>query len=359
MHQRLLAALCAGAMSIAIVVVPASTGTAAAPSAAVAADTDGLFGTADPTYDGVYRQSYALMGLKAAGTDVPASAIAWLVRQQCPDGAFVAYRPDPAQPCPETDPVAYSGPDTNSTALAALALMQYGQKSAARRAIAWLASIQLAGGGWGYVKGSPPDSVSTALVLEALEEAPGNAKARARAIAWVSRQIAPCDAPEDERYGIHYQPGLMPDAISSSQGLLGLANAFPVRARSQHRGAPKVSCGDNGRPANAKFSAARWIASKVSASDGSLPDPFAPGSADWNSTALGVVGLVASGTSGRATDLAIAALKKHAEDYVSNGTADKPAALGTLMLAAVATGNNPSDFGGIDLPVRLLSTLQS
>jgi len=45
-------------------------------------------------------------------------------------------------------------------------------------------------------------------------------------------------------------------------------------------------------------------------------------------------------------------------DYVFDGTADRPAALGTLLLATLSTGANPEDFGGIDLPERLLATLQ-
>ena len=99
-------------------------------------------------------------------------------------------------------------------------------------------------------------------------------------------------------------------------------------------------------------------AAQITASGGSLPDAFAPDAADWNSTALGVIGLVATRTSGRATGLAITALQANAPSYISDGTADRPAALGTLLLAAVGTGTDPRDFGGIDLPRRLLATLQ-
>ena len=52
------------------------------------------------------------------------------------------------------------------------------------------------------------------------------------------------------------------------------------------------------------------------------------------------------------------ALQEIAAEYISYGTEDRPAALGALILATIATGADPEDFGGIDLPRRLLLTLQ-
>lgn len=330
------------------------------PASAQAADADdrGLFGSQDPTYDGVYRQSYALMGLAAAGLTAPPEAVQWLLDQQCADGAFIAYRADLGTPCPEPDPAAYTGPDTNSTSLAILALIEHGRVAAARRAAAWLLRIQLPGGGWGYVEGSPADSVSTALALEALDSVPGTARAQRAATRWLTRQIAPCTDPIGERYGVRYQPGTLPDGISTTQALLGLGDAFPVTKRPQRQAAPRVTCDAKGKPADATAAVTRWISSTLTANAGSIPDPFTPGAADWNSTALGVVGLVATGTSGRATQTAMQALADNAETYVNDGTADRPAALGTLLLATIATGADPEDFGGIDLPARLLATMQ-
>ena len=153
-----------------------------------AASEVGLFGSQDPTYDGVYRQSYALLGLAATGTRAPRVTIEWLLSQQCSDGSFVAYRADTTEPCPAADPVAYTGPDTNSTSLAALALLEHGEARAARRAIDWLTRIQLPGGGWGYVEGSSADSTSTALSLEAIASVRGNAPQQRAATRWLVRR---------------------------------------------------------------------------------------------------------------------------------------------------------------------------
>lgn len=333
-------------------------GISSMPAQAAETDNRGLFGSQDPTYDGVYRQSYALMGLAAAEITAPPQAVQWLLDQQCADGAFIAYRADLDAPCPAPDPAAYTGPDTNSTSLAILALIEHGRLADARRAVDWLVRIQLPGGGWGYVEGSPADSVSTALALEALESVPGTASAQRAATRWLARQIAPCSAAAGERYGVRYQPGALPDGVSSTQALLGLGDAFPVSDHAQRQAAPRVTCDAKGKPTDPTAAVTRWISSTLTANDGAMPDPFTPGAADWNSTALGVVGLAATGTAGRATQIAMEALADNAETYVSDGTADRPAALGTLLLATVSTGADPEDFGGIDLPARLLATMQ-
>ena len=59
----------------------------------------GLFGAQDPTFDGVYRQSLALLALVAAGRTPPASAVDWLLAQQCADGGFEAFRTSLSAPC--------------------------------------------------------------------------------------------------------------------------------------------------------------------------------------------------------------------------------------------------------------------
>ena len=81
-------------------------------SPASAAGISGLYGTQDPTYDGVFRQSLAIIALRSHGQAVPAAAQTWLLRQQCPDGAFEAYRADTSLACKESDPESYSGKDT-------------------------------------------------------------------------------------------------------------------------------------------------------------------------------------------------------------------------------------------------------
>ena len=129
----------------------------------------GLFGVQDPTYDGAYRQGLALAALAAAGvrgTNELASAISWLKRQQCSNGGWEAYRTSTTSACPPSDPTTYTGPDTNSTALAVQGLAA--QRTRARHnPVTFFLHLQSADGGWGYY-GGPADPDSTALVIQAL-----------------------------------------------------------------------------------------------------------------------------------------------------------------------------------------------
>ncbi len=52
----------------------------------------GLYGTTDPTYDGVWRQSLAFLAQKIEYVTPSTSAMDWLVGQQCDSGAFTSYR---------------------------------------------------------------------------------------------------------------------------------------------------------------------------------------------------------------------------------------------------------------------------
>jgi len=129
----------------------------------------GLFGVQPPTYDGAYRQGLALVALAAAGVSgsTVAPAVAWLESQECSSGGWKAFRSDPARNCPPVDPATYSGPDTNSTALAVEGLAAQGVATS-DRTITWLANEQTAEGGWPYQKGDAFDANSTAVVIQAL-----------------------------------------------------------------------------------------------------------------------------------------------------------------------------------------------
>ena len=87
----------------------------------------GLFGSADPTFDGAFRQGVALAALRAAGVGWEKAflPIVWLVRQQCANGLWTSYRPDVKVPCPAADPNTFVGPDTNSTGMAVQGLAAY------------------------------------------------------------------------------------------------------------------------------------------------------------------------------------------------------------------------------------------
>src|SRR5436305_447826 len=110
----------------------------------------GLFGAQDPSFDGVYRQSLSLLAMVAAGRTPPAPAVDWLVRQQCGDGGFEAYRSSLATACAAPSSTSFSGEDTNSTGIAAQALHALGKGTEAGRAVDWLGTKQSANGGWTY-----------------------------------------------------------------------------------------------------------------------------------------------------------------------------------------------------------------
>lgn len=326
----------------------------------VSATDRGLFGASDPTFDGVTRQSLAILGLHSAGVAVPPSALTWLLDQQCPDGSFAAFRSDPAAPCPPSDPASFTGPDTNSTSLAALALDALGEQAAADAAVGWLVDLQSPGGGWVWIPIGTPDAISTGLSLAAITAigADGRSRISRSATNFLRRTEAGCEQDPSARFGMPFQQGLAPDTFSSSQSLLGLSGAFPVRQRTQRKAVPRPTCNSSDQVAEPAEGVARWLARSLNANDGALPNTYDPTSIDWNSTALTILGLVALRSAGIATDKAVAALQDNIEDYIGSDSGDRPAALGTSILVATATGTDPSDFGGADLTARLLASLQ-
>ena len=70
---------------------------------------------------------------------MPASAVMWLAGQQCPNGGFQVYLAKTSAPCDDPSPATYSGPDSNSTALAAMALLSVCRTKQAtpRRRLPW------------------------------------------------------------------------------------------------------------------------------------------------------------------------------------------------------------------------------
>lgn len=352
-----------GALAVALLSPPATAAprpSDAAPGAIAPASDNGLFGDSDPTFDGVFRQSLAILGLQATGARVPAAAVAWLVDQQCPDGSFLAYRVDTFAACPKPDPEAFTGPDTNSTALAALALDAAGVDEASADATQWLLATQTRGGGWPYLPGGSPDTSSTGLVLSAIDaiRPRGHKRSVRLATNFLRRAQSPCGADSDARFGMPYQAGLNPDTFSSSQSLLGLSGAFWVREANQRRAVAKVRCRADGRVVDPAAGVARWISRLLNTQDGALPNTFDPSATDWNSTALAILGLVATRSSGSATDRAVDALSANIEEYIGSDSGDRPAALGVSLLVTKATGSDPRDFGGADLTARLLATRQ-
>lgn len=197
----------------------------------------GLFGTQDATYDGAFRQGISLAALSLV-TPTPASidpgagsiddlpAVAWLRGQQCVDGSWMPHRTDLAVAC-APDFVNFTGPDTNSTALAALGLTAV-STSATTSPITYFATVRHADGGWGYDDSafSSTDPDSTGLAMAALR-ALGTPPDAAAFTALTSFQLG-ASAPPADQGAFHYPPfvsgdPLVPNLLSTNDAILGLS----------------------------------------------------------------------------------------------------------------------------------------
>ncbi|MFJ4808083.1 prenyltransferase/squalene oxidase repeat-containing protein [Streptomyces longwoodensis] len=349
----------AAALAAAAVIGAATPALAASPSPTPSvAIPDGLYGTADPTYDGVWRQSLALLAQDTAGV-VPADrAVAWLTGQQCANGAYAAFRPDPAKPCDAKLMV-----DTNSTAAAVQALTALGGHAARTgKAVAWLKSVQNADGGWGYNPGGASDANSTAVVTGALvaagelpEQVVKGGKSPYDSLLTFA---LPCTG--DGAGAFAYQPDkqgkLTANADATAAAVLGALgqplNASPKKADNAKKGADATAsgCAAPTTPEQAARNGARYLSTAL-AKDHHLVSalPGAENQPDYGNTADAVVALAAAGH----TDEATAALRWLEANAPQWAAQSGPAAYAQLVLAAHATGTDPRAFGSTDL-VRLL-----
>src|SRR4051794_22207991 len=187
---------------------------------------NGLYGTQDPTFDGAFRQGLALMALHGAGLSDPAGS-QWLADKQCADFLWTAFRADTSVPCPPVDTSTFTGPDTNSTALAMLGLQAQGRTAEARDGATAVESVRNAAGGWGFLAQSdqPTDANSTGLVVSALRAVFGQQDARGAA-ELMALQVD-CSGDPADQGGVAFQPGagvvLTPDVLATAQATLGLS----------------------------------------------------------------------------------------------------------------------------------------
>ncbi|ABK52719.1 LPXTG-motif cell wall anchor domain protein [Acidothermus cellulolyticus 11B] len=329
-----------------------------APATAASSDT-GLFGSADPTYDGVYRQGLAVLGLIAAGQHPDAAAIDWLLGQQCADGAFTAYRPDPTVPCQT------SKEDSNATALAAMALIAAGKTAAGTAAAHALANFQLADGGF-YASaafGTPAsDANSTGLALSTFAAAgidpTSITKNGKNGIDFLRSIQVPCTAGSGAG-AFDYQPEtpLAANDYATVQAVLGLlGKALPVPAATPAAAVP--ACVPSTDAATAAADAIGYLANRLTATHGAIPSAFGSGT-DWTTTANALLDLIAAGQGAAAVQEGLAALQTNARSYITSNGTTSPGAVGTLLLVAAATGTNPRNFGGVDLVAALLATERS
>lgn len=327
-----------------------------APARAAESTPRGLFGTQDPTYDGVDRQATAILGLVAVEAKVPPIAISWLLSQQCEDGSFSAYRADTSVPCAPPDLVNYTGPNTNSTALAAMALGAVATsdspstrvaRQAARKAVTWLIAQQQADGGWEWLAGLGSDSTSTAMTLSALAAPKSTSHRRGAAFLRTTMQ-------KGMNCGVVFTAeSPIVDPLSTSWTFVAAQGSLPF---SRYRGPRDLTpCSETQTSVRA---AGSWLASALAEGNGQIPSAFDPGQTDWNATALATLAMTQRYGSTREMRLGLSALKANVSAYVEAEGADRAAPLGTLLMVAHASGANPTDFGGANLPQRLLATLQ-
>ena len=212
----------------------------------------GLFGSQSPTYDGAYRQGLSLLALAAVGrTD--AVAVRWLKNQQCADGGWLGYRKDTSVPCPTPDPATFSGPDTNSTALALQGLLAAGSRPA-DDALGFLASVQSDGGGWAYVasRTTPADPNSTSLVIQALlasgqDPSSGHwTRSGGAPYAALLRFQLGCTAPAADRGAFYFDVGdgsRKPNLLATVQAVPAAAGRFfPLAPSIPGSATPTVPC---------------------------------------------------------------------------------------------------------------------
>ncbi|MFJ4198798.1 prenyltransferase/squalene oxidase repeat-containing protein [Streptomyces sviceus] len=313
----------------------------------------GLYGSSDPTYDGVWRQSLALIALYRVHEEPAATAVDWLAGQQCANGAFPAFRADPAKAC---DPKLVV--DTNSTAAAAQALSVVGgHGSAVTKAVTWLKSVQNRDGGWGFAPGGASDANSTSVVIGALitQHTPVSrirkgGKSPYDALLTLSLPCADGGAfayQPDKKGKLRANPDATAAAVVAARG----TNFVTARADTGE----ETTCADapDLTPARAAANGASFLAGAV-AKDGYLKSvlPGAENQPDYGNTADAVVALAAQGGAGAARK-PLAWLERNSAKWAAQSG---PAAYAQLILAAEASGADPGDFGGTDLVKELTAT---
>lgn len=364
---RRAAAALAGAAVLCAAGAPVAAADSPAPAAQASKLPDGLYGTKDPKFDGVWRQSLALLAQRTVGVRPSVTGVDWLAGQQCSDGAFSAYRADPATACDDK-----TMRDTNQTGAAVQALAALGgHDDAVQKAVKWLKSVQNDDGGWPSMSGSPSDANSTSVVIGALKAAgqkPESVRKGGKSPydALVTFQLG-CDAKEGERGAFAFQPKdgeLAPNADATAAAVLGgLGDGFVVDPAGKDVNAPvePLKC-DGGAadkdarrdPKQAAEGGAAYLAAVLGANGQHLKSamPGAEDQPDVGNTADAVVAL-AAGSHGAAAQAPLKWLEKNSAKWAKEAG---PAAYAQLVLAAHAAGADPRSFGGADLVAQLNAT---
>jgi LPXTG-motif cell wall-anchored protein len=349
--------LVAGAV---ITVVGSGTAFAASsspsPAASATSPTLGLYGAQDPKFDGVYRQSLAVIGLVATGHQPDANAVGWLLAQQCADGAFTAYRASVATPCTA------AAEDENATAAAIQALAALGKPTAT--AVSALRHFQLADGGFYDNTAFGPaasDANSTGLALSALVAAGIDPATVASSAGKTgsdylrSLQISCAATSGAGAFDFQGEATLHANDYATVQALLGeLGKALPVAAATGGGSAPGCPASVTDAATSAA-AATSYLAARLTTTNGAIPSAFGSGT-DWTTTANAVLDLEAAGVGGTPVTAGLAALEANVKAYAQTAGAYVAGPLATLLVVAHASGIDSAGFGGVDLAAVLAAT---
>ncbi|MGW0737923.1 prenyltransferase/squalene oxidase repeat-containing protein [Streptomyces sp. NPDC002851] len=320
----------------------------------------GLYGKKDPTYDGVFRQSYALLAQHTVGVEPAQKAVDWLTGQQCDSGGFAPFRADPSEPCDGKTPV-----DSNSTAAAVQALAALGgQNATVKKGVDWLKSVQNQDGGWGYNPGLPSDANSTGIVIGALVaagEKPDAVTSQKDKSAYdaLTGLTIPCADKDGGAFGLAdlKTKKLAANADASAAGVLGaLGKGLVVKEGSGAKDTEPGKCAGPKSAEQAAANGATYLQDVLAKNDDHLKSatPGAAEQADYGNTADATVALAAAGRTEQAKKSA--AWLAQDEGTVKWAKQNGPAAYAQLIFAAHATGADPKDFGGTDLVSALNAT---
>lgn len=355
MNVRRSAAVLAAVAVIGSAAAPAAIAESASPSPSAALPS-GLYGDADPKFDGVFRQSYALLAQDSAGVKPAAKSVDWLTGQQCASGGFAAYRADAGEPCDSKTMF-----DSNATASAVQALAALGgQDKTVEKSVGWLKSVQNKDGGWGYSPGMDSDANSTGIVIGALVaagEQPEGVKAQSGKTAYnaLPALSMSCSTDNGGAFGLaDVKSGkLSPNADATAAGVLGAHGKGLVVDEAKKKAAtPTCEKADTAEQAAANGTG--YLLKTLAKGDDHLMSsmPGAKNMPDLGNTADSVLALAAARQPEQARKSAEWLAKNSAEWAKKSG----PAAYAQLIFAAHASGLDPRDFGGADLVKQLNAT---
>ena len=335
-----IAAVCAAALPLGVV-APALAAPTTDPALV------GLYGAQGPTNpQAVFRQSLALLGLVAADRTPDPSAVAWLEGQQCPDGSFMGYAVDDA-----CTPQGFDQPESNSTAIASIALRAAGSTAAADDALDWLTKVQTDTGGFGFFDDASADANSTGLAINAIISA-GEDPATWNghdAFAGLGALQADCSFGEADRGGftLEFPPGnRFADAFATAGALTAAAgSSFPVSAPDSAAWADEavLDCAAGEvEPDGDPVAAAAWLVKIGSAGLAASFDPVSVRS-------FSVLGLAAAEVGEDLARTLWSDLQADAATALVNDGSDSPGPLGLYLMAGVAVGRTTRS--STDMPI--------